>query len=247
MQQRSEPYTLALSRRSAHGDESVRRVVPAQCPGRGRLVAVPLGRGPSLHGLRRGQALFVRPLLGYYDPVRILIRVHVHCSAVAFMNRPGLPVRARMRLPRFRAKNFSTCTRSPTARGSSHASHSPWDDVAFSSTEGDRHLGIRPVSQLNTWPVVSPVNASRRPSRDAAHHSGSGRMASPYPMGDFHLLFFASFSWRTPKWVNPCPSATLRGLTSYFFCATALALPSAITSPETANASSQHIRAVIDA
>src|ERR1700730_9741770 len=47
--------------------------------------------------------------------------------------------------------------------------------------------------QLNTWPVVSPVNASRRPSRDAAHHSGSGRMASPYPMGDFHLLFFASF------------------------------------------------------
>src|SRR4029077_11100986 len=46
--------------------------------------------------------------------------------------------------------------------------------------------------QLNTSPVVSPVNASRRPSRDAAHHSGSGRMASPYPMGDFHLLFFAS-------------------------------------------------------
>src|ERR1700757_1498357 len=193
MQQRSEPYTLALARRGAHGDESVRRGVPAQCPGRGRLAAVSLGRGPSLHGLRRGQALFVRSLLGYYNPVRILIRVHVHRSAVAFMNRPGLPVRTRMRLPRFRAKNFSTCTRSPTARGSSHASHLPWDDVAFSSTERDRHLGIRPVSQLNTWPVVSPVNASRRPSRDAAHHSGSGRMASPYPMGDSHLLFFASF------------------------------------------------------
>jgi hypothetical protein len=30
-------------------------------------------------------------------------------------------VRARVRPPRFRAKNFSTCTRSPTARGSSHA------------------------------------------------------------------------------------------------------------------------------
>jgi hypothetical protein len=42
-------------------------------------------------------------------------------------------VRARVRPPRFRAKNFSTCTRSPTARGSSHASHLPWDDVAFSS------------------------------------------------------------------------------------------------------------------
>jgi hypothetical protein len=30
-----------------------------------------------------------------------------------------------------------------------------WDDVAFSSTEGDRHLGIRPVSQLNTWPATT--------------------------------------------------------------------------------------------
>src|SRR5215475_4559143 len=197
MQQRREPYTLALSRRSAHGDESVRRGVPAQCPGRGRLAAVSLGRGPSLHGLRRGRALIVRSLLGYYDPVRILIRVHVHRSAIAFMNRPGLPVRARMRLPRFRTKNVSTCTRSPTARGSSHASHSPWDDVAFSSAERDRHLGIRPVSQLNTWPVVSPVNASRLSSRTAVHHSGSGWLARPYPVKDSHLLFFASFSWRT--------------------------------------------------
>src|ERR1700682_6497398 len=152
-------------RRPTRSHYSYRRGISAQCPRRGRLSAVPLGRGPSLHGLRRGQALFVRPLLGYYDPVRILIRVHVHRSAVAFMNRPGLPVRTRMRLPRFRAKNFSTCTRSPTARGSSHASHSPWDDVAFSSSERDRHLGIGPVSQLNTWPVVSPVNASRLPSR----------------------------------------------------------------------------------
>src|SRR3979409_1692684 len=213
MRRRRDPYPRALSRRSAHGDESVRRRCPALCAGRGRFFPVPLGRDPSLHGLRRGQALFVRPLLGYYDPVRILIRVHVHRSAVAFMNRPGLAVRTRMRLPRFRAKNFSTCTRPPTGRASSHARHSPWDDVASSSTEGDRHLGIRPVSQLNTWPVVSPVNASRRPSRDAAHHSGSGRVATPYPMGGFHLPVFSSFSWRTPKWVNPCPSATLRGLT----------------------------------
>ncbi len=117
------------------------------------------------------------------------------------MNRPGIPLRARTRLPRFRAKNFSTCTRSPTARGSSHASHSPWDDVAFSSTERDRHLGIRPVSQLNTWPVVSPVNASRRPSRDAAHHSGSGRLARPSPWGTF-TSYSLPASWRTPEWVK---------------------------------------------
>src|SRR6195256_2225309 len=75
----------------------------------------------------------------------------------------------------------------------------PWDDVAFSSSERDRHLGRRPISQLNTWPVVSPVNASRRPSRDVAHHSGSGRLAIPYPVKDSHLLFFVSFAWRTPS------------------------------------------------
>ena|SRR5258708_6044366 len=42
-------------------------------------------------------------------------------------------VRAPMRPPRFRTKNFSTCARSPTARGSSHASHYAMGDVAFSS------------------------------------------------------------------------------------------------------------------
>ena len=120
---------------------------------------------------------------------------------LAFPSRPGTRVRAWMRPPRFRAKNFSTCTRSPTARGSSHASHSPWDDVAFSSTERDRHLGIRPVSQLNTWPVVSPVNASRRPSRDAAHHSGSGWLARPSPWGTF-TSYSLPASWRTPHRVN---------------------------------------------
>jgi hypothetical protein len=34
------------------------------------------------------------------------------------------------------------------------------EDVAFSSAERDRHLEIRPVSLLDTQPMVSPVNAS---------------------------------------------------------------------------------------
>src|SRR5216683_5908335 len=133
MQQCREPYSLALSRRLAHGDKPVRRGIPAQCPGRGRLTAVPLGRGPSLHGLRRGNALIVRPLHRYNSLVRLLIRVHAHRSAFAFMSRSGMPCRTRMRPPRFRAENFSTCTRSPTARGSSHASQYAMGDVAFSS------------------------------------------------------------------------------------------------------------------
>ena len=108
-----------------------------------------------------------------------------------------------MRPPRFRAKNFPTCARSQTARGSSHASQCAMGDVAFSSSERDRHLGIRPVSQLNTRPVVSPVNASRRPSRDAAHHSGSGWLARPSPWGTF-----TSYS------LPACPGALRDGSTS---------------------------------
>jgi hypothetical protein len=59
-------------------------------------------------------------------------------------------------------------------------------------------LGIRPVSQLNTQLMVSPVNASRQPSRTAAHHSGPERLARPCSVVDFHLLSFASLSWRSP-------------------------------------------------
>ncbi len=64
-----------------------------------------------------------------------------------------------------------------------------------------------PVSQLNTQPMVSPVNASRQTSRAAAHHSGSGRLARPYPAKDFHLLSFASLSWRSLFLANSAPMA----------------------------------------
>src|SRR5262249_1902702 len=77
-----------------------------------------------------------------------------------------------------------------------------WADVAFSSAERDRHLGSRPVSQLDTWPVASPVNASRRPSRDAAHHSGSGWLARPSPWGTC-TSYSLPANWRTPLRVTP--------------------------------------------
>ena len=79
--------------RSAHSHQKVRRSNPALSPDRGHLIAVPFRQRPSLHHLRQGQALFVRWLQRYYYAVRLLIHVHVHRSARAFMNRPG-PVRA---------------------------------------------------------------------------------------------------------------------------------------------------------
>ena len=57
---------------------------------------------------------------------------------------PACP-RTRMRSPRYRTKDVSTCVGSATARGSSSASHLRGEDVAFSSPVRDRHLGIRPV------------------------------------------------------------------------------------------------------
>ena len=156
MQQRCEPYTLALSRRSAHGDEPVRRGVPAQCPGRGRLAAVPLGRGPSLPGLRRGNALVVRPLHRYYSLVRLLIRVHAHRSAFAFMSRTGMPCRSRVRPPRFRAKNFSTCTRSLTARGSPIQASTLWAMLPslLHNAIGTSELDPFRSSILGPWPPL---------------------------------------------------------------------------------------------
>ena len=123
MQQRGELYTRTLSRRSAHSRQSRRHGDPALSPDRGSLTAVPLGRGPSLHGLRRERTPVVRPLQRYYYLVLLLARVHAHRSVLPFMNRPGMPHRARTRSPRFRTKDVSTCMGSATARGSSHACH----------------------------------------------------------------------------------------------------------------------------
>ena len=199
----------------AHNRHSDRRSSPALCPDCGRLTAVPLGPGPFLPVLRRKLPSIVRALLRYYGPVRLLTRVHVQRAAFGLPEPAPTEVRARVRPPRFRTKDVSTCMGSPTARGPSHASHLRMDDVAFPSPERSRHLGIRPVSQLNTQPMVTPVNASRTPSRVAAHHSGPERLARPCSVVDFHLLSFASLSWRSPNWVKSEPNCKANSATAY--------------------------------
>ena len=103
----------------AHRCQSDRRGNSAQCPNHGRLSAFPLGEAlPSTTSA--GSCL---PLFG-----RFLGTTTSSDFSSAYMlgvrplpSRAGpAQVRARVRPPRFR--NFSTCTRSPTARGSSHAS-----------------------------------------------------------------------------------------------------------------------------
>ena len=86
---------------------------------------------------------------------------------------------------------------SPTAQGPSHARHSAHEMMLPSPNRKKISTLEMPVSQLNTQLMVSPVNASRQPSRTAAHHSGPERLARPYSAVDFHLLSFASLSWRS--------------------------------------------------
>ena len=123
MQQCGEPYLFALSRRLAHGFEPVRRDAPAQYPDRGRLAAVSLGEVlPSTVSAKGEPALFDR-FIGTRPRPNPHLRACAS-SACAFMSRPGLPCRTRMRPPRFRTKDVSTCMGSPTARGSSSPSRS---------------------------------------------------------------------------------------------------------------------------
>ncbi len=110
--------------RPAHNRQSDRRRYPALCPDRGRLTAVPLGPGPSLHVLRQKLPSIVRTLLQYYGPVRLLTHVHVQRTAFGLPEPARTEARARVRSPRFRAKDVSTCMGSPTAQGPSHTRQS---------------------------------------------------------------------------------------------------------------------------
>jgi hypothetical protein len=131
-------------------------LVPALCPEHAVAAHPPLDRRPSLHHLRR------RCHSELFEASSVLCsRPTPHpraCSSCGCcLHGPIRCVhRTRMRSPRFRAKDVSTCMGPPTARGSSSASHLRGEDVTFSSAERDRHLRIRPVSLLNTQPVVSP-------------------------------------------------------------------------------------------
>ncbi len=84
----SDGERFGRAHRPAHNRQSDRRRYPALCPDCGRLTAVPLGPGPSLHVLRRKLPSIVRAILRYYGPVRLLTHVHVQRTALAVLNRP---------------------------------------------------------------------------------------------------------------------------------------------------------------
>jgi hypothetical protein len=134
-------------------------LVPAQCPGHASQLTLPsTGRRPSTVSAADVTRHCSR-LHRYNAAVRLLTRVHAHRSAIAFMGRSDVP------------PDTGEVSQVPY-KGRLHV-HGVYDsarllvakplrreDVAFSSAERDRHLEIRPVSLLDTQPMVSPVNAS---------------------------------------------------------------------------------------
>ena len=70
-----------------------------------------------------------------------------------------------MRPPRFRTKDFSTRMGSQTAQGPSHTRPSSHETMLPSPQRKKIGTLEKPVSQLNTQLMVSPVNASRQPWR----------------------------------------------------------------------------------
>jgi hypothetical protein len=82
-----EPLPPVPLRCLSYPAQSARRCFPPLRAGHGRLARVPLGRGPSLHGLRGwvarmpGLRTVVRPLHRYYVLVRLPSRVQVRRGA----------------------------------------------------------------------------------------------------------------------------------------------------------------------
>ena len=98
---------------------------PALCPARAVASRIPLGRGPSLHRLRRGASPLVRPLRRYYGPVRLLHSVHLRLRIPPFPSRPRHDWRGKVKTSQVPVGGLHTCLGSQTPRSSPAPRHIP--------------------------------------------------------------------------------------------------------------------------
>ena len=99
--------------------------------------------------------------------------------------------------PGFRTWSVCTCSRSLTPGSWTGTRAIAPAHVAFPSARRGRHSQTV-ISELNTAPVHSPANASPRHHWSSTHSSGPERIATPYPVVDFHHLLHAGFCRRFP-------------------------------------------------
>jgi hypothetical protein len=86
--ERGEPHIPALAGYFTYAVQPHRRACPALCPGRGKLISVPLGCSPSLPILRwrrYGRVIIVRTVPRYYAGIRLLASYYLGIVAM------GLP------------------------------------------------------------------------------------------------------------------------------------------------------------
>src|SRR5271157_1857995 len=195
MQERGEALLPVLPGYLPYPRERAVRTDPALRPERVALLRAPLGRGPSLHRLRPRSLGFVRQLLRYYDPVRLLAPVHHRRASLDFPMRPAetFPAdeRETSRLPR----EVIRCVFGVSDRAGS-ACVWPWRRTRsrlphFSTASAPRKAsGLHPrawISRLNTRPAPSPVHASPLPSRATTQDSGTVWLALPSLFRTFTL------------------------------------------------------------
>jgi hypothetical protein len=152
------------------------------CPGRVLLARVPFGQAPSLHPLRPQLPRVVRRLRRYCGPVRLPLAVHHRRASVDFPTRPAGPSpTGDQGLSRFSREVYPGMlgvSDRAGLRGVSRYRRPGYGLPPSSTASASRRLSL---SRLNTRPARSPVNASPRSLRSAAHDSGPVWVATPSP------------------------------------------------------------------
>ncbi len=123
-----------------------------------------------------------------------------HC---AFSGRPASPSWAGTSgISRFPCKQFLHMLRVFDCAGPSHGSRLAPCSVLPSASDNSVGVLKRLISQLNGWPVCTPVNASPVPLWAPAHDSGPVWLARPSPYGSFihnSLPVLTGASTRSPQ------------------------------------------------
>ena len=179
------PYPL---QRTAHA-------LSALGPIRVALSQVPLGQAPSLQRLRPQFPRFVRRLLRYYEPVRLPLPVHHRRTSIDFPMRPATPSLAgRQGISQVLHEVLPCMLGVFDSAGSQPISRYRWTRCCLPPIPKASAPQTSAISELNTQPARTPVNASPPTSRQAAHDSENKVVRYSFLVRDFHSLHLASFA-----------------------------------------------------
>ncbi len=178
--ERGKPYLLISSCYMTYPLQRTWHISPTLRSECVLLSQVPLGQPPSLHPLRRRLSGIVRELRRYYGSVRFPVSVHHWLVSLDFPIRSEKPFsRKDTGSPGSRAKCFSTCTGSLTARDSPTSCALNVGDVAFRQLLGRRRSGVN-LFRSSISGLHLPLSTLRLCSREqTTHDSGSSWVANP--------------------------------------------------------------------